>query len=300
MLRGAERGIFRDAGRGALRVQRGLPPARGVLPPGPRRAPRARAGAGHGAVMPSLANARSKTLLFVAFGLLLSVLTALIVIGLARMESFNRQIHALTEAQGRKIGVVSELFLANGQRSESIDKLFAADTQPAREATLARYQGAIAAYEGAVKKLRGLDVGGAERDARDAAITAAGASLAIGDKIAALLMQGEVAPASELNLTQAVMVDSRLQETLYLLLEANNSQTTQSIAVANEGMRFGFLLLGAGGLLALIAGFVIAVLVVRIVTRTEDRLEREKELAEVTLHSIVDGVITTDATGRVE
>ena len=69
--------------------------------------------------MRTLAGARSKTLLFVAFGLLLSVLTALIVIGLARMESFNRQIHALTEAQGRKIGVVSELFLANGQRLSS-------------------------------------------------------------------------------------------------------------------------------------------------------------------------------------
>ena len=34
--------------------------------------------------------------------------------------------------------------------------------------------------------------------------------------------------------------------------------------------------------------------------RTEARLEREKELAEVTLHSIVDGVITTDAAGRIE
>ena len=251
-------------------------------------------------MMPSLANAKSKTLLFVAFGLLLSVLTALIVLGLARMESFNQQVHALTEAQGRKIGVVSELFLANGQRSALIDKLFAADTRQAREAVLARYQRAIAAYEGAVKKLRGLEVAGTEREARDAAISAAAASAAIGDRIVALLMRVEVAPASELNLTQAVLVDSRLQETLYLLLEANHSQTTQSIAVANEGMRFGFLLLGAGGILALIAGFVIALLVIRIVTRTEGRLEREKELAEVTLHSIVDGVITTDDEFRIE
>ena len=246
------------------------------------------------------ANPRSKTLLFVAFGLLLSVLTALIAIGLARMETFHRQIHALTEAQGRKIGVVSELFLANGQRSALIDKLFATEPQQAREPDLALYQAAVAAYGGAVKKLSGLEADGAERDTRDAAIEAAGAALAVGDRIVALLMQGEIAPASELNLTQAVQVDSRLQETLYLLLETNHSLTTRSIAVANEGMRFGILLLGTGGILALFAGFVIAVMVVRIVTRTEDRLEREKELAEVTLHSIVDGVITTDAAGRIE
>jgi len=62
-------------------------------------------------------------------------------------------------------------------------------------------------------------------------------------------------------------------------------------------MRHGFSADRAGGLFALFAGMVIAMMVIRIVTRTEARLEREKELAEVTLHSIVDGVITTDAAG---
>jgi diguanylate cyclase (GGDEF)-like protein/PAS domain S-box-containing protein len=250
--------------------------------------------------MPSLARANSKTLLFVAFGLLLSVLTALIAIGLARIESFNAQVHALTEAQGRKIGVVSELFLANGQRTALIDKMFTADSRPARAEILAQYQGAIVVYQGAVRALQGLEVAGAEQDARTAAVAAAGAALVIGDQTTALLMQGQVAPASELNLTEALLADGRLQETLYRLLEANHTQTTESIAAANSGMRHGFLLLGAGGILALLAGVVIAVLVIRIVARTEARLEREKELAEVTLHSIVDGVITTDADGRIE
>ncbi len=251
-------------------------------------------------MMQPLPGAKSKTLLFVAFGLLLAVLTALIVLGLTRIESFNRQINELSGAQARKIGTVSELFLANGQRSALIDQLFSAETPQARQAVLAQYQGAISAYSSAVKKMLALQVADAEHSARDAAVTAAGSARAIGDKIVALLMQDEIAPASEINLTQAVLADSRLQETLYLLLEANHAQTAQSIAAANEGMRHGFLLIGAGGLLALLAGIVIAVLVIRIVTRTEARLEREKELAEVTLHSIVDGVITTDAAGRVE
>ena len=122
----------------------------------------------------------------------------------------------------------------------------------------------------------------------------------LGDRIVAHLSQGQIAPASELNLTKAVQVDARLQETLYLVLEANHAQTTSAIAAANAGMRAGFLLIGAGGVLALLAGLVIAAMVIRIVTRTEARLEREKELAEVTLHSIVDGVITTDDEFRVE
>jgi diguanylate cyclase (GGDEF)-like protein/PAS domain S-box-containing protein len=250
--------------------------------------------------MPALAKAGSRTLLFVAFGVLLSVLTVLIALGIARIESFNSQIHELTAAQSRKIGVVSELFLANGQRSTQIDRLFAAEKPDERRASLERYQQSVIAFGGAVRNIRELPAAGSERDARDAAIAAAGASLATGDKIVALLVQGQVAPASELNLTQALVVDSRLQETLYLLLEANHTQTASAIAAANQGMRHGFLLIGAGGILALIAGLVIAALVIRIVTRTEARLEREKELAQVTLHSIVDGVVTTDDEFRIE
>jgi diguanylate cyclase (GGDEF)-like protein/PAS domain S-box-containing protein len=249
---------------------------------------------------PSAPRRKSKSLLFVSFGLLLAALVALIALGLARIESFNRQIDTLTGAQARKIGTVSELFLANGQRAALIDKLFAVETPAARRETLARYQEAIAAYSAAVRKLGALQVAAVEREARDAAIKGAASAQEIGDRIVSLLMQGAIGPASELNLTQAVLADSRLQETLYHLLEANHTQTAQAIAAANEGMRHGFLLIGAGGVLALLAGLLIAVMVIRIVSRTEARLEREKELAEVTLHSIVDGVITTDASGRIE
>ncbi|MBI2295427.1 MAG: EAL domain-containing protein [Betaproteobacteria bacterium] len=249
---------------------------------------------------PSPAKPKSKYLLFVSFGLLLAVLTVLIALGITRIESFNRQINDLNEGQSRKIGAVSELFLSNGQRSALIDRLFAAETPQDRETLHAQYRRAVEAYTRAVERLRALPVAPAERAARDEAITAAARAQAVGEEISGLLAKGEIAQASELNLTQAVLTDSRLQETLYLLLEANHAETAQAVAVANEGMRYGFLLIGAGGLLALLAGVVIAVLVIRVVSRTEASLEHEKELAEVTLHSIVDGVITTDASGRVE
>jgi diguanylate cyclase (GGDEF)-like protein/PAS domain S-box-containing protein len=249
---------------------------------------------------PLLASPKSKYLLYASFGLLLAALTALIALGLARIESFNQQIHTLTGAQGRKIGTASELFLSNGQRSALIDKMFGAEMGEARRTVHEQYRRAIGAYDRAVERLRTLQLDASERPARDEAIAAAARSRAIGEDIVALLMKSEIARASELNLTQAVLEDSRFQETLYLMLEANHARTAEAIAAANQGMRNGFLLIGAGGLLALLAGIVIAVWVSRSVAATEAKLEHEKELAEVTLHSIVDGVITTDAAGRVE
>ncbi len=243
---------------------------------------------------------KSKYLLYAGFGLLLAALTALIALGLARIESFNSQVAELTGAQSRKIGIVSELFLNNGQRAALIDGLFAAQTREAREAAHAKYRRAVESYAAAVEKLRRLPVEGAERTARDDAVAAAARAHDIGERTAGLLMRGETPLASEVNLTQAVLADSRLQETLYLLLEANHAKTAQEIASANSGMRAGFLLLGAGGILALVAGGVIAWFAIRIVAETQVRLERGKELAEVTLHSIVDGVITTDPAGLID
>ncbi len=68
------------------------------------------------------------------------------------------------------------------------------------------------------------------------------------------------------------------------------------ITLAPDGM----LLIAAGGALAVVAAGIVITWVTRRAMRTEAALQREKELAEVTLHSIGDGVITTDAAGRVE
>jgi diguanylate cyclase (GGDEF)-like protein/PAS domain S-box-containing protein len=242
----------------------------------------------------------SKPPLIAAFGLLLVALTVLMALGVTRIESFNAQVNDLTSAQGRKIGIISELFLANGQRASLIDGLFAAQTERARAAAHAQYRSAIEQFSGAVDKLRRLPVSGAETTARDDAIAAAGSAQDVGERITGMLMRGQGALASELNLTQAVLADSRLQETLYLLLEANHTETARAISTANQGMRAGFVLIFAGGILALVAGVAIAWLVIRTVSDTQARLEHGKELAEVTLHSIVDGVITTDAAGLIE
>lgn len=56
----------------------------------------------------------------------------------------------------------------------------------------------------------------------------------------------------------------------------------------------------AAGFLGTLVGTFAAIRIARSVRQAERALAREKDLAQVTLHSIGDGVITTDAEGRVE
>ncbi|MBI4193743.1 MAG: EAL domain-containing protein [Betaproteobacteria bacterium] len=79
-----------------------------------------------------------------------------------------------------------------------------------------------------------------------------------------------------------------------------------TVAITGEAVqasvpaRRALLWVAALGILGSLAGWVIAAFVTRRVMRTEGALEIEKELAQVTLHSIGDGVITADPDGRVE
>src|SRR6185295_8290720 len=186
VLRRALRGVLRDSARRERRLPGAVRAACGLLPPGSRGK--------------ALLMFKSKILLLGSFGLFLAAFVALIALGVARMESFNEQVHGLTGAQSRKIGTVSELFLSNGQRTALIDKLFSADDATARAGLEVEYRRAIGVFTGAVEKLRTLPVAGAERAARDDALAAAARSREIGERIAGSLMKGEIATASELNL----------------------------------------------------------------------------------------------------
>jgi len=73
-----------------------------------------------------------------------------------------------------------------------------------------------------------------------------------------------------------------------------------SFALSDEAVRNVLLLVAGAEVLVLVAGGIVVVSIMRQAARTESALQFEKELAQVTLHSIGDGVITTDADGRVE
>jgi diguanylate cyclase (GGDEF)-like protein/PAS domain S-box-containing protein len=83
-------------------------------------------------------------------------------------------------------------------------------------------------------------------------------------------------------------------------LETSRIATARALDRARRATRTTVLLISFIGVLVLVGAGSVALLIMRQVRRTENELQVEKELAQVTLHSIGDGVITTDAAGRVE
>ncbi len=93
-------------------------------------------------------------------------------------------------------------------------------------------------------------------------------------------------------------INQRIEALVY---EQNfESELLATLLTTSQAMREALLLVAAVGVLVLLIGAWVASLVIRQIVRSEDALHREKELAQVTLDSIGDGVISTDGEGRID
>ena len=105
--------------------------------------------------------------------------------------------------------------------------------------------------------------------------------------------------AQQTLITSAVPAQNQVIATYDRFLDLQNQKSKDSINEAKETNHetyFAMILLVT---LALILGSIVAIFVIRRISRIEDALFEEKELAEITLHSIAEGVITTDEAGNV-
>lgn len=78
------------------------------------------------------------------------------------------------------------------------------------------------------------------------------------------------------------------------LITLQNRQALTALNTVNATGERALALITLIGLLTIVSGAVVATLVIRRTRLIEDSLQAEKELAEITLHSIADGIITTN------
>jgi diguanylate cyclase (GGDEF)-like protein/PAS domain S-box-containing protein len=244
--------------------------------------------------------ARSRYMLPVGFCLALVLLVAITAAGLSRMETINQRMQGIIHDQHVKTGLISVMLRTTRERSQIIGSLFEVEDSAARGEALRRYDVLGGEFSAAVGQLRALALSPEEQQALDRSLAAADKTRAVRDRVMTLLLNEEWFAARQLLVAEGVTLQNEFQESLYLLLESKRAALTVEAAKASESARNAILFIVGVGMLVLLSGGLVAWLVTRQVTRTENALQNEKELAQVTLHSIGDGVITTDAQERVE
>jgi diguanylate cyclase (GGDEF)-like protein/PAS domain S-box-containing protein len=234
-----------------------------------------------------------------ALAALLCLLVAITALGIARLGGMEHRLRDLADTQRVKTGLLSSMLRNIHDRSELVREAHSGEGQTGRERE-SGYDALARDYERTLGRWDAYALSDAERHGLAAAHDAEKAVVALHREIFARLARSDRPGAAELDRARAETLETAWEDSLYAVLEASGTNAMAVVDEARDATRHGLLTLGAVGTLLLVLGTIIAILVTRKVRRAESEVEIEKELAEVTLHSIGDGVVTTDADGRVE
>lgn len=231
-------------------------------------------------------------------GVLLCLLAAITALGVVRLGSMERQLRELAETQRVKTGLLSAMLRNVHDRSRLVRDAYAVDGDGVDRA--AQYDVLAHEYAANLDRWNAYALSAAERTSLDNTRKAGSAAVALHREVLERVAAGNGQSAARLYRSRADVVETGWEDALYGVLEANGAAAMAVVEEVRVATRQSLMTIAAVGALLLALGTLIAIGVTRKVRRAESELELEKELAQVTLHSIGDGVITTDADGNVE
>lgn len=234
------------------------------------------------------------------FSLLLLLMLAISGIGIWHTANIYRRLDSIVHQQNVKTELVSTMRYTARERLIVLHSLVITDDLFEMEDTALRFTRLAAEFNNSREQLIAMGLSPRELEllAEQARLTKTAGGLR--EEYVGLIAAGRRDEARTLLLRTYIPAQDRMLAVLEDLLNLQRSATD---AAAHEAQQYYITTLwylgGFGGAFLLI-GFGTAYWVVRIVGRAEHAVFNEKELAQVTLHSIGDAVITTDADGLVD
>jgi diguanylate cyclase (GGDEF)-like protein/PAS domain S-box-containing protein len=245
-------------------------------------------------------NRPSTRTLAAVFTAVLAVLLVATATSIAQMQGVARGIEQRAAALEQAAARAEATQVRARARADALRGLLAAPTAPARAAADRRLQQVTQEWQTGLSELRTAGAGAAEQLIIEEAGAAAQRVLSAQSDIQQALLRGEVILAQRIFVEQEVEADGALAHAMAKLIDARRTSAMRVARESGDQTRRSFLLLAAAVALVIASVGLAGYALMRRASRNEADLHRERELSEMTLQSIKDGVITVDLEGRVE
>ncbi len=233
------------------------------------------------------------------FGLLLTLVVLLAVVGLMRLASVMHVAEHLFTEQGSKVEYITRMQMATRQRFVGLYRM-SLETDPfRRDQAYQAFLESGSQFLTAQNSLRSLDLSPAERSVLDRIHPMLIKNSEEQSLVAELLLQNRVADAESILRNKVIPDQDRVLDLLNQLITMQQSYTKNTLQATSERNSQVFGVMSGMAFVVVMFGLAISLFVYRRTSMIETRLFEEKERAQVTLHSISDAVITADNDFRI-
>lgn len=242
---------------------------------------------------------RSARTLILGFGLVCLLLVALAATALWQMRAANTRLERIVVEANVKVAHVNAMQSASRERALVVQSMLLTGDPFERDRLMLRFRELASQYVIHRDALRAMPLTDAERVALEASRVKIRTSTALMEEVVRLLEEGREFEADRLLVEQALPAQQAVYVHFKELLALQEAASARALDEARRGYRHAFAQVAALAAAAVILAIVIAARVTRRALAAERALAEERDRAEITLHSIGDAVITTDADGRV-
>ncbi|MFW6191072.1 MAG: PAS domain-containing protein, partial [Thiohalospira sp.] len=243
---------------------------------------------------------RTQLALGLGFMGVLALMALLVLVALSRMGEIHQRLETIVEHHNTKQELVQTLYTTARERIITLQRLINETDRFAQEERHRELLELASRFVQARSRLQTMALDPVEERLLSAQGEATGEVRPLHQRALEMALEGERDAARRLTFNRGLPGQDEVLSALEQLSEHQDAESRRALDSASGAYAEAWwLLLGGGGAALLLGGLIAAAALYR-VNRSQRELEREKERVQTTLHSIGDGVVTTDAGGVID
>jgi len=238
--------------------------------------------------------------LVTGFSVALLLMVIIFSVGLTSMSAIQHRLRGIAENQNVKTALVTTMRFAARERTLSLYRMLLLEDPFDRDEEFSAFNHTAYVFITARNKLKEMPLSAKEIQTIEEQGRLTVVAVDYQEKVIDFLYNNQLDKAKQLLYDKTVPAQDQVFNKLKELTEIQEVETQKAVAQSTtEYHRARNIMYSFGGA-AFFIGIIVGLVVIRRTAKSEATLFRQKERVEVTLNSIGDGVITTDASGLVD
>jgi len=244
-------------------------------------------------------NAHTPKIITWGYVVIVALFSLIFITSIVQNKRANEHVNAIVLEHGTKSELIAKMYNSARERSISLFKMVSIEDPFLRDNIFIKFNSYAAQFANARIKLVKTTLSDNEQSLLTKQGKLTNITAPIQNNVAELVQMDMITEANNLLINKAIPLQEKILDILEQLQTIQHDSSHKIAKQAQNEQQDTSEILLLLALIALISGIIITYMIVYITRSLQAKLYMEKELAEITLHSIGDAIITTDVDGKI-